>query len=103
MADTNSIPYSEWVILDASGDAAATGELLRNILERVKLDALTIFGGDTTYGILTALGNPPLCPLGEIVPGVPISKIAGADLHLITKAGGFGPVDVLCAIRRALP
>ena len=79
------------------------GEIVRDALSRVKLDALCIFGGDTAHGILKAIGNPPLRPLGEIVPGVPLSRVTGRDLILITKAGGFGPVDVLPAIRRALP
>ena len=51
----------------------------------------------------SAIGNPALCPLGEIVPGVPLSRVTGRDLILITKAGGFGPLDVLPAIRSVLP
>jgi uncharacterized protein YgbK (DUF1537 family) len=93
----------EWIILDASGDAETMGVIVRDVLSRMNLDALCIFGGDTAYGILKAIGNPPLRPLGEIVPGVPLSRVTGRDLILITKAGGFGPLDVLPAIRRALP
>jgi D-threonate/D-erythronate kinase len=103
VADANAIAASEWIILDASGDAETMGEIVRDALSRLKLDALCIFGGDTAYGILKAIGNPPLRPLGEIVPGVPLSRVTGRDLILITKAGGFGPLDVLPAIRRALP
>jgi uncharacterized protein YgbK (DUF1537 family) len=103
VADVNSIPGSEWVILDVSGRAETMGVIVRDAMTRVKLDALVIFGGDTAYGILKAIGNPPLRPLGEIVPGVPLSQVTGRDLVLITKAGGFGPADVLSAVRRALP
>jgi uncharacterized protein YgbK (DUF1537 family) len=96
------------VILDERSEGAAlqvaenAGKLVRDILTRVRLEALAVFGGDTAYGILQAIGNPPLRPLGEIVPGVPLSTIEGRDLYLITKAGGFGPVDVLSTIRNAL-
>jgi uncharacterized protein YgbK (DUF1537 family) len=103
VADADAIAGPEWVILDASGDAETVGEIVRDVMTRVKLDALCIFGGDTAYGILKAIGNPPLRPLGEIVPGVPLSRVTGRDLILITKAGGFGPLDVLPAIRRAFP
>jgi len=37
-----------------------------------------------------SLGLPPLRPLREIVPGVPVSRIDGRRELLITKAGGFG-------------
>ena len=102
VADARAVAGSEWVILDASADAKTMGEIVRDVMTRVSLDALAVFGGDTAYGILQAIGNPPLRPLGEIVPGVPLSRVAGRDLSLITKAGGFGPVDVLPAVRRAL-
>lgn len=61
-----------------------------------------IFGGDTAYRILQAFGAPALWPLGEVIPGVPISRVEGLDMYWITKAGGFGPVDALTAIRGAL-
>jgi uncharacterized protein YgbK (DUF1537 family) len=40
------------------------------------------------------MGHPPIYPLEEILPGVPASVVR-KDLILISKAGGFGPVDVL--------
>ena len=95
-------PGPGWSILNCGGPARSLASVVSAILSRVKLEALTIFGGDTAYAILQSIGNPPLRPLGEIVPGVPISKVEGRDLYLITKAGGFGPVDVLSAIRSAL-
>jgi uncharacterized protein YgbK (DUF1537 family) len=108
LAGEDAIPESEWVILDGAGQgtasqvAANVGTLVRNILTRVRLEALAIFGGDTAYGVLQAIGSPPLEPLREIVPGVPLSRVEGRDLYLITKAGGFGSLDVLSAIRNAL-
>jgi uncharacterized protein YgbK (DUF1537 family) len=88
-----------WAILKVPV-AARTGETVRDILKQVTLDALVVFGGDTAYGVLTALGGPPVYPLGEIVPGVPMSR--ARDLYLITKAGGFGSVDILAALRDRL-
>jgi uncharacterized protein YgbK (DUF1537 family) len=88
---------------DASLDIAnQTGREVRGILASTHLDAICVFGGDTASGILKALGNPHLQPLGELVEGVPISRIVGHDLHLITKAGGFGEVDVIGQLREIL-
>jgi D-threonate/D-erythronate kinase len=68
------------------------------------MDALMVFGGDTAYDILRSLGEPVLWPYGEIVPGVPFARmrVAGRDLYLMTKAGGFGPVDLVRSIRSRL-
>ena len=65
-------------------------------------DGILVFGGDTAHGILRAMGTPLLHPFGEVVPGVPVSRIAGRPEILITKAGGFGPTDVVALIRREL-
>jgi uncharacterized protein YgbK (DUF1537 family) len=64
-------------------------------------DALVIFGGDTAYRVLHAMGVRVIHPLGELLPGVPISRIAvdGRDRILITKAGGFGPPDLAARIQ----
>ncbi len=72
---------------------------------------MVVFGGDTAFGILQALGEPELHPVGDVVPGVPLSFIARkvqrrstrmGGLFLISKAGGFGARDVLASIRARL-
>lgn len=90
-----TLERERWLILKARDGAA-----VRNLLAQADIDALVVFGGDTAYEILTAAGLMPLHPLGEVLPGVPVSR-AGA-LHLITKAGGFGSENVLCALRNLL-
>jgi D-threonate/D-erythronate kinase len=67
-------------------------------------DALIIFGGDTAYAIMEALGVHVLRPVGDIVPGVPLSRFefGGRELCLITKAGGFGDIGILQTIRERL-
>jgi uncharacterized protein YgbK (DUF1537 family) len=82
--------------------AKQTGQAVRDILEKMDLDALIIFGGDTAFGILDALGRPTLTSIGEVLPGVPISRINASRIHLITKAGGFGDEDVLCRLKKLL-
>lgn len=101
----DGIGSPDWVILDTGlveGEgierALQVGKMVREILSRTAFDALAVFGGDTAAGILEAMGNPVLYPLREIVPGVPLSRTAGFPLW-ITKAGGFGPVDLLARLR----
>lgn len=97
--EPGAVAVSGWAILRVRA-AARTGEAVRDILKQVTLDALLVFGGDTVYGVLSALGRPPVHPLGEVAPGVPLSR--ARDLYLITKAGGFGSVDILSVLRDRL-
>jgi uncharacterized protein YgbK (DUF1537 family) len=82
--------------------AARLGEAVRAQLTEEPFDALAVIGGDTAFAILRALGCTALEPLGEVMPGVPVSRMAGHDLYLISKAGGFGGPDVLCLLRDRL-
>jgi uncharacterized protein YgbK (DUF1537 family) len=63
---------------------------------------LMVFGGDTAFGILEALGCPALRPAGEVLPGVPVSAMDGHAPVLITKAGGFGDAGIIARLRDAL-
>jgi uncharacterized protein YgbK (DUF1537 family) len=75
-------------------------------------DAVFLIGGDTAFAFVHALGLPPLRPIAEVVPGVPVARIAVEDLtaipgrthdlYLITKAGGFGTPDTLARVRASL-
>ena len=84
--------------------ARRIGEAVRALVAPANLDALVICGGDTARAVLDALGHPMIEGLGEVAPGVPHSRLRaeGRELRLVTKAGGFGPVDVLCTIQEFL-
>jgi uncharacterized protein YgbK (DUF1537 family) len=100
----------DWTVFDETAiagrgltRAACVGRAVRDMLERSEFDAVAVFGGDTAFGILDALGRPALYPLGEVVPGVPVSEVEGGrPRYLITKAGGFGPPEILSRIRERL-
>jgi len=88
-------------------------KLVVQLLSRSSLDVLVVFGGDSAYAIVEAIGNPTLHPLGEVMEGIPISRIEANDLgsyighrdhdlYLVTKAGGFGPRDVLACIQKSI-
>ncbi len=57
-------------------------------------------GGETADAILGALGVGVLEIEGEILPGVPVSRILveGAPLGFVTKSGGFGSEEALVAV-----
>ena len=84
--------------------ADENGRGIRDALKSASFDAVLVCGGDTVYGMLKAVGFPPIRPMGEVVTGVAISRVAidGRDIYLITKAGGFGEIDILTQIRKKL-
>ncbi|MBI3470780.1 MAG: hypothetical protein HY013_05435 [Candidatus Solibacter usitatus] len=67
-----------WPVLGRDGGPDAQG-----------FPALVVFGGDTAFAFLDRLGVRSLWPLGEVLPGVPISRFEhdGRRRYLITKAG----------------
>ncbi len=114
-------PSEGWTILKhGDGNGEATLDFARKLattvvesLTQISFDALVVFGGDTAYAIVDALGNPPLLSLGEVMSGIPVCRIEAKrlspnaghrdrDLYLVTKAGSFGPPDVLSAMRKSL-
>jgi len=113
--------FTGWSILQhAASDGAPTLEFgkcvaksVSEILQSTRVDMLVVFGGDTAYAIVEALGNPPLHSLGEVLEGIPVTRIEtkqldaslgrrDRDLYLVTKAGGFGASDVLITLRHRL-
>ncbi len=78
--------------------------IVRRVLDRAIADGLAIFGGETALRILDAAGVKYIEPLGELLEGAPVSRFgcSGRSLALVTKAGGFGPPDVISAIKGRL-
>lgn len=60
-------------------------------------------GGETADSILGALGAGVLAIEGEILPGVPVSRILSdkRNLRLVTKSGGFGDEEALVSVVHA--
>jgi uncharacterized protein YgbK (DUF1537 family) len=84
--------------------AENTAKLISEVLAQTRFGLLTVFGGDTLAAIVRAMGWRGLLPRREILPGVILSEAAGGGkkMWLITKAGGFGPEDVLRQIKDQL-
>lgn len=98
-----------WTLFSAPGDyrgdplgfAAKFGQQAKRAFESDQFDTIIVFGGDTAFSILTAMNIDALEPLGEVLPGVPVSRLPNKKT-LITKAGGFGHRDLLFELRERL-
>jgi uncharacterized protein YgbK (DUF1537 family) len=84
----------------------AMGRVVGMIVAETDVPTIALFGGDTAFAIVEALGICAFEPLGEIDHGVVAARTTGSRargaLALVTKAGGFGPADVIDRIRGAL-
>jgi uncharacterized protein YgbK (DUF1537 family) len=89
--------------VDAPVAVAATTALARGVHEvmtAVQLSALVLIGGDTAAAVL---GDADVTVHRSIAPGTPVVDVAGFDVPVITRSGGFGSehalVDLLETLR----
>jgi uncharacterized protein YgbK (DUF1537 family) len=78
---------------------ADAGRALRQMAEAAAAtdaDGMLVFGGDTALALWRAMGLRSVQALGEVLPGVPVSR--GAGVVFVTKAGGFGPTDLVAQV-----
>jgi uncharacterized protein YgbK (DUF1537 family) len=77
--------------------AAAFGRIAKQLLAAVPHLTLVVFGGDTLFGIMSAMPGSSLCPVAEMVPGLVVNRLTSntGTCLLVSKAGGFGAPDVL--------
>ncbi len=59
-------------------------------------------GGDIARSFCDAFGIRGMTLLAETAPGIPLSRAIGADMFLVTKAGGFGRPETYRDILTAL-
>jgi uncharacterized protein YgbK (DUF1537 family) len=79
-------------------------KVVKAVLRRQDQVLLVVFGGDTAAGIMNLMDMKTLEPCREIQPGIALSKL-GTGSHtdwLVTKAGGFGEMDILEIIRDSM-
>jgi D-threonate/D-erythronate kinase len=78
------------------------GAVAREVFNSWKIDLLSIWGGDTAGAVVEAMKIDSLHPLGELFEGIPIStfQFQGRQIQLLTKAGAFGPENLVEMILR---
>jgi uncharacterized protein YgbK (DUF1537 family) len=64
---------------------------------------MILTGGDTARAVCDHLGARGILVIQEVEPGIPLARTVGShEIPIVTKAGGFGNVDVLIHASRLL-
>lgn len=74
------------------------GHSIADLLRAGEFGTVLLSGGETAQTVLQALEIDCLEVLGEVLPGIPVTRAALGDrrLTVLTKSGGFGtPQDIL--------
>lgn len=74
------------------------GKSIADLLRGGGFGTVMLTGGETAQSVLGELGISCLDVLGEVLPGIPVTRAALGDrgLTILTKSGGFGtPQDIL--------
>ena len=72
-------------------------------LQREPWDLVVVTGGETAVALWTALGAERIDLAGAPAPGLALGqlRVPGRDpIPLLTKAGGFGPPDLLVSLQK---
>jgi uncharacterized protein YgbK (DUF1537 family) len=83
---------------DRAAVAADLARQTRKVLEHEPIDAVAVTGGDTAVALCRELEVERLELLGAPEPGLALGRLRWGndrELTLLTKAGGFGPPDLL--------
>ena len=79
--------------------------LVAMVDESVRSDSgatVVLSGGDVARSFCDQRGIQGLELIAEVAPGIPISRAVGANLYVVTKAGGFGHANTYLDIAAAL-
>ena len=87
----------------AAGFAARFARAVAAAAGRMDRGTLFACGGETAQAVLDTLGIAVVLPEGEVFAGVPVSRLPGCPLRLVSKSGGFGPPDLLSALVALAP
>lgn len=85
--------------------ASALGRISLNVFSWGAISSILVGGGDTAYHLCQALCARQINLITEILPGIPLGRLAGGicdGLLIVTKAGGFGPPDALLQVMKFL-
>jgi D-threonate/D-erythronate kinase len=75
--------------------AQRIGVLAAKLLATNNFKGCVVFGGDTLLGVLNALASSATRTGPELLPGVPLVNVENSPVGFISKAGGFGPKNII--------
>lgn len=83
-------------VSDPNRICEALGLVAAQLIRTLPVDGLVLTGGDTASAIFKALDIGEMLLCGELEPGISVGRVESPrPMGVITKAGGFGGVDVL--------
>jgi uncharacterized protein YgbK (DUF1537 family) len=91
---------------DGASEATAAAVLARearDLLATEPFDLVAVTGGETALALVQALGAEGIELAGAPRAGLALGRLRSrecADLHLLTKAGGFGAPDLFVTLAR---
>ena len=90
-------------ILEPGEAGARFARCVAGLAVRSRVGTLFACGGETADAILGALGVGVLDVEGQLLPGVPVSRMTagGEAMRLVTKSGGFGGANALICVVEA--
>lgn len=70
--------------------------LVKAMLDGGLIGTILCTGGDTLLALMKQVGVSQLIPVGEVVPGVVLTRFTyrGREYNIISKSGGFGDPDL---------
>lgn len=98
-------PEGTRVDLDSDVVAMRLGQLAARLVLECRAAGVVATGGDGASAVLNALGAGGIALVDEVTGGMPLGTLTGGPaqgLPVVTKAGGFGAVDVLIRAARAV-
>jgi uncharacterized protein YgbK (DUF1537 family) len=75
--------------------AHALGALARHLCGQATLGGLVAAGGETASAVCQALPGERLEIVEEVLPAIPLARVVGRPLRMVTKSGGFGSPEAL--------
>jgi len=74
--------------------------MIAQIFSQITIPVVAVFGGDTLAAIAQACDWKAFRLCAEFLPGVPLARVCGRDdVLLLTKAGGFGCVELISLLQ----
>jgi uncharacterized protein YgbK (DUF1537 family) len=89
---TSEIPVGDVTEPMAVAAAAALARGVTDLRSRVRLGAIVIIGGDTAAAVL---GDAPVTVHGSVDVGTAWAEVAGFEMPIVTRSGGFGSDQAL--------
>ena len=91
-------------VVSSSMVASRLASTAADVVRSRDFEAVVATGGDTALALLREMNVSVVEVLRNFVPGIPISRIsfAGKQILLLTKAGGFGDLDLFVRITTEL-